>query len=74
MRLKLKQFDQETVEMIPDTIDMQSSAELSQYSIKAWSLTYTEISTFYSIIFDPRKVCALSGMYVGELPIKHCGQ
>ena len=41
MKLKLDQFDQETVEMIPDIIDLQSSTELTQYFIKTWSLTYT---------------------------------
>jgi hypothetical protein len=41
MKLKLDQFDQETVEMIPDVIDLQSSTELTQYFIKTWSLTYT---------------------------------
>ena len=41
MKLKLDQFDQETVEMIPGVIELQSSTELTQYFIKTWSLTYT---------------------------------
>ena len=45
MKLKLDQFDQETVEMIPDIIDLQSSTELTQYFIKTWSLTYTNQGT-----------------------------
>ena len=50
MRLKLDQFDQDTVEMIPDIIGMQSPTELTQYFIKTWSLTYTEQSTDFNML------------------------
>ena len=36
----LEQFDQETVELIPDTIIMKSPKELTQYFIQTWSLRY----------------------------------
>ena len=44
MKLKLDQFYQDTVEMVPDTIGMLSDTELTQYFIKTWSLTYTDKS------------------------------
>ena len=36
----LEQFDQETVELVPDTIIMKSPKELTQYFIQTWSLRY----------------------------------
>ena len=40
----LEQFDQETVELIPDTIIMKSPKELTQYFIQTWSLRYRKKS------------------------------
>ena len=52
MKLKLDQFYQDTVEMVPDTIGMLSDTELTQYFIKTWSLTYTDKSNILKLFFD----------------------
>ena len=44
----LEQFDQETVELVPDSIVMQSPKELTQYFIQSWSLTYKDMSKLLS--------------------------
>ena len=38
----LRKFDQETVELVPDLIIMESETELTQYFIKEWSLEYKD--------------------------------
>ena len=44
IHMVLEQFDQETVELVPDSIVMQSPKELTQYFIQSWSLTYKDMS------------------------------
>ena len=38
----LQKFDQDTVEMVPDQIIMESETELTQYFIKEWSLEFKD--------------------------------
>ena len=52
MKLKLDQFYQDTVEMVPDTIGMLSDTELTQYFIKTWSLTYTDKSIILKLFLN----------------------
>ncbi len=42
IQMKLKKFDQKTVELVPDLMDMESETELTQYSIKEWSLAHKD--------------------------------
>ena len=39
----LKEFDQETTQLTPDEMIMNSKTELTQYYIKQWQLTYIDI-------------------------------
>ena len=36
----LREFDKDTVELVPNIIGMQSDTELTQYFIKSWSLKH----------------------------------
>ncbi len=45
--MTLRAFDQETVELIPDQIIMESETELTQYFIKEWSLEYKDASEWH---------------------------
>ena len=40
MDLKLKQFAQDNVELVPDTMELLTDTELTQYYIQTWSLDY----------------------------------
>ena len=42
IHMVLGRFDQETVELVPDQIIMESETELTQYFIKEWSLKYKD--------------------------------
>ena len=44
----LMDFDQETINLIPDVIQMTSPLELSQYMIKSWQLVYYDESNLLS--------------------------
>ena len=43
----LMDFDQETINLIPDVIEMASPLELSQYMIQRWQLVYYDESNIY---------------------------
>ncbi len=47
----LQRFDQETVELVPDQIIMESETELTQYFIKEWSLDYKDGGKLYNLYF-----------------------
>ena len=38
--MELREFDQETTLLVPDTLEMLSELELSRYYIKDWDLEY----------------------------------
>ena len=40
--LQLEQFDQDNVELVPDTMELLTDTELTQYYIKSWSLDYND--------------------------------
>ena len=40
MKLQLEKFAQRNVELVPDTIQLLSNTELTQYYIRTWSLDY----------------------------------
>ena len=42
IHMMLRKFDQETVELVPDLIIMESETELTQYFTKEWSLEYKD--------------------------------
>ena len=43
VHMVLKEFDQETTQLTPDEMIMNSKTELTQYYIKQWQLTYIDI-------------------------------
>ena len=49
--LQLEQFDQDNVELVPDTMELLTDTELTQYYIQTWSLDYNEPShkIFYNL-------------------------
>ena len=40
--LKLEQFARDNVELVPDTMELLTDTELTQYYIQTWSLDYNE--------------------------------
>ena len=40
--LQLKKFAQRNVELVPDTMELLTDTELTQYFIQAWSLDYND--------------------------------
>ena len=42
MDLQLEQFDQDNVELVPDTMELLTDTELTQYYIQTWSLDYND--------------------------------
>ena len=40
VKLELEKFAQRNVELVPDTIQLLSNTELTQYYIRTWSLDY----------------------------------
>ena len=40
--LQLQKFAQDNVELVPDTIELLTDTELTQYFIQAWSLDYND--------------------------------
>ena len=40
--LQLEQFDQDNVELVPDTMELLTDTELTQYYIQTWSLDYND--------------------------------
>ena len=38
--LQLEQFDQDNVELVPDTMELLTDTEMTQYYMSTWSLTY----------------------------------
>ena len=40
--LQLQKFAQDNVELVPDTIELLTDTELTQYYIQAWSLDYND--------------------------------
>ena len=51
MELQLEQFDQDNVELVPDTMELLTDTELTQYYIQMWSLDYHDPgdNTFYNL-------------------------
>ena len=43
VNLQLQKFDQKNVELVPDTIDLLTDTELTQYYIQSWSLEQRNI-------------------------------
>ena len=42
MDLQLQKFAQDNVELVPDTIELLTDTELTQYYIQTWSLDYND--------------------------------
>ena len=42
MDLKLEQFARDNVELVPDTMELLTDTELTQYFIQTWSLDYND--------------------------------
>ena len=40
--LKLQKFARDNVELVPDTMDLLTDTELTQYYIQTWSLDYND--------------------------------
>ena len=40
--LQLEQFDQDNVELVPDTMELLTDTELTQYYIQTWSLDFND--------------------------------
>ena len=55
--LQLEQFDQDNVELVPDTMELLTDTELTQYYIKTWSLDYNDPgdNTFHNLQLSVRK-------------------
>ena len=45
MNLQLQKFNQKNVELVPDTIDLMTDTELTQYYIQSWSLEQRNIGS-----------------------------
>ena len=50
MDLKLKQFAQDNVELVPDTMELLTDTELTQYYIQTWSLDYNDPGIFLTVV------------------------
>lgn len=46
----LMDFDQETINLIPNIIEMASPLELSQYMIQRWQLVYYDESNIFALL------------------------
>ena len=46
--LQLEQFDQDNVELVPDTMELLTDTELTQYYIQTWSLDYHDPGEKYN--------------------------
>ena len=46
--LQLEQFDQDNVELVPDTMELLTDTELTQYYIQTWSLDYNDPGEKYN--------------------------
>ena len=42
MDLKLEKFARDNVELVPDTMELLTDTELTQYYIQTWSLDYND--------------------------------
>ena len=42
MDLKLQKFARDNVELVPDTMELLTDTELTQYYIQTWSLDYND--------------------------------
>ena len=42
MDLQLEQFARDNVELVPDTMELLTDTELTQYYIQTWSLDYND--------------------------------
>ena len=40
MDLKLQKFARDNVELVPDTMELLTDTEMTQYYMSTWSLTY----------------------------------
>ena len=40
VHMVLEDFDQDTIHLVPDMLEMESPLELSQYMIEKWQLVY----------------------------------
>ena len=59
----LKEFDQQTIQLVPDEIFMESPLELSQYMIESWQLIYYD---------EGNCICAV-GCFIGFLHHRQFG-
>ena len=50
MDLKLKQFARDNVELVPDTMELLTDTELTQYYIQTWSLDYNEPGIYLTVV------------------------
>ena len=45
MDLQLEQFARDNVELVPDTMELLTDTELTQYYIQTWSLDYNHVDS-----------------------------
>ena len=50
VHMVLMDFDQETINLIPNIIEMASPLELSQYMIQRWQLVYYDESNIFALL------------------------
>ena len=47
--LQLEQFARDNVELVPDTMELLTDTELTQYYIQTWSLDYNDPGIFLTV-------------------------
>ena len=50
--LQLQKFAQDNVELVPDTIELLTDTELTQYYIQAWSLDYNDPGRVGAVVIE----------------------
>ena len=58
--LKLEQFARDNVELVPDTMELLTDTELTQYYIQTWSLDYNDPGI-------PDSVSTSTSLYIVEM-------
>ena len=48
--LQLEQFARDNVELVPDTMELLTDTELTQYFIQTWSLAYNDQGAAFQLI------------------------
>ena len=51
MDFQLQQFARDNVELVPDTMELLTDTELTQYYIQTWSLDYNDHGDKNNILF-----------------------